>query len=172
MPLVAISAVCLNKSRFSSHIRSCDDSVICWASLSSRNGRHWVHTYSSPRWQLLFNYRMSTLLYINGHFLRLPFRPYSNCGCKPVWAKDMQTVYCGYHALAFCWINPTKSAALVNQFIKYPLFDHMDLYPLPPGSFSSYCLSSSVIYLSAFTRVCFLIHSSGTLSLCALVTSR
>ena len=45
------------------------------------------------------------------------------------------------------------------------------IFSSAPSIFASYSFNSSVIYRSAFTSVCFRIHSSGTLSLCVFLTS-
>ncbi|MDT4872060.1 hypothetical protein FQZ97_1072260 [compost metagenome] len=72
---------------------------------------------------------------------------------------------------AFSWMAVTNSAAVTTSSLK--IRNSISWILLSAVRiFSSYTFSSSVMYRSAFTRVCFRIHSWGTLSLWAFDTSR
>ena len=80
------------------------------------------------------------------------------------FAVTIPIVLLSFVLLALCCIAGIYSVSATTNSLNNRV-SRERIFSSAPNIFSSYSFNSWVIYRSAFTNVCFLIHSSGTLSL-------
>ncbi len=138
--------------------------IICWLSLSiytslAMNGSSGGSCISITGWRPLLMSSSSDVL-ISGRMYLLSWATF---------AKEYKQSHLAI-MFAFIWMVGIYSIKLSTSELNISASSEY-IFSSAPNIFSSYSFNSCVMYLSALTRVCFLIHSAGTLSLCVWRTS-